>query len=100
MRYPRKIDVTLSGRVRVRPGLFGRIVPQVELHTLEYSACPPMPGSDPKAWERQMKAEGVACYAWRDATWDDMQMIGVMVPAHWPRAGSAVGGVNTPDGGQ
>lgn len=94
MRIPRCIEVRLSGRVRVRPSLFGRIVPQVELRTLEYSACPPRPGSDPKDWNQLMRAAGVTSYTWRDATWDDMQLIGIMVPAHWSRAASVVPAVS------
>lgn len=95
MMTPQKIEVRLSGHVRVRPGLFGRIVPQVELRTLAYSACPPMPGRDPMEWDRQMRADGVTSYTWRDATWDDMQLIGVMVPAHWARDAHGVSGQMT-----
>jgi hypothetical protein len=76
------IEVRLSGRVRVRPGLFGRVIPQVEIRTFEYGAYPAMPARDPKVWEAQMRAEGVTRYTWRDATWEDMQLIGVMVPGH------------------
>lgn len=69
---PMLYDVELTGRARVRPGWFGRLILQVEVRTLTYSACPPMPGVSSAEWRGRMRADGEATTAWRDATWEEV----------------------------
>lgn len=75
MMMPRYRESALTGRARVRPGWFGRQILQVEVGTLTYSSCPPMPGRDPKVWLELMRAEGTVSHHWRDAEWFDMQTL-------------------------
>lgn len=75
MRMPRFHEARLTGHARARPGWFGRQVLQVEVATLSYSACPPMPGSDRKEWEAKMKEAGETTYSWRDASWADIAFL-------------------------
>jgi|GEM_PF-5978970 hypothetical protein len=91
---PKRSDLELTGRARVRPGWRGRLVLQVEVLTTIYSACPPMPGRDPREWRNLMRSEGEQRLHWRDAAWDDMHALdrldlvpaGEMHPSRpWPR---------------
>lgn len=64
----------LTGRVRARPGWFGRMVMQVEIKVDTFSACPPPPAcKDPVDWESRMHKGSHLC--WRDATWFDAAAI-------------------------
>ena len=78
MRFPIR-EVELTGRARVRAGWFGRMVLQVEERVHQFSACPPMPGSDPKAWRDEMRRKGIVYCEWRDATWEDVQAACLML---------------------
>jgi hypothetical protein len=79
----RHIETSLTGRARVRSGWFGRQVLQVQWRILRYSACQPMPGSDPKEWWEHMRAKGDVSYEWRDATQADMQELdGFVIGRH------------------
>lgn len=91
---PRRADVELTGRARVRPAWRGRLVLQVEERTTIYSACPPRPGSDPLEWRDLMRRQGDQQLHWRDAAWDDMHALhaldlvppGAIEPSKpWPR---------------
>jgi hypothetical protein len=91
---PKKADVELTGRARVRAGWRGRLVLQVEVRTTIYSACPPMPGIDPREWRELMRSEGAQRLNWRDAGWDDMYSLhalelvpagAIEPPQPWPR---------------
>jgi hypothetical protein len=95
MRMHKFHETTLTGRARARPGWFGKQVLQVEVRTLSFSACPPMPGSDPQAWRERMRRQGTVSYAWRDATWEDLTeperltlvpRQGIEPSVAWPRA--------------
>lgn len=99
MQMPKLSDWELTGRSRVRPGWRGRLVLQVEVRTTIYSACPPMPGRNPREWREQMRREGEQRLHWRDAGWDDMHALSrldlvpagsIEPPQPWPRSGSNV----------
>lgn len=67
---------SLTGRVRVRPGAFGKQVLQVEVLTewLAYRA-PPRPdhtADQAAAWRSRPDEVQGSRTAWRDAQWDDM----------------------------
>lgn len=66
-------ECALTGRANVRVGWFGRLIPQVEVRRLEYSACPPLPGVSPRDWEARIKSQGARTTYWRDATWEDFR---------------------------
>lgn len=71
-----RTEAELTGRVRARPGWFGRQIMQVEVRTFWYSASPPPPGRDAAAWREQMiKTTGGQRLGWRDATWEDTQVL-------------------------
>lgn len=76
---PQHWEWRLTGRARVRPGWFGRQILQVEVRELAYSACPPRPGSDPVAWRELMRRQGTESSSWRDATFVDVQMHGLIL---------------------
>jgi hypothetical protein len=91
---PKRHDVELTGRARVRPGWRGRLILQVEVNTATYSACPPIPGSNPHEWRERMRRDGYQTLHWRDAVWNDMHALhrldlvppGSIEPARpWPR---------------
>lgn len=97
MKMPKIHEWELTGRARVRPGWRARLVLQVEVRTVAYSACPPMPGRDPRTWREQMRREGEQLLHWRDASWEDMQALhhldlvpaGRIEPSRpWPRDGN------------
>lgn len=69
----------LSGRVGYRRGLFGRLVPQVEVWRVMHSPIPPRPGVE---YKPQLRA------VWRDAVASDVLALGEMVgcTAHMPPA--------------
>lgn len=95
MRLPTIREGRRTGRVRVIPGWFGRMVLEIEWTVTEYSACPPMPGRDPKQWRERMRAEGEQYPEWRKATWDDLNKLGPIAAA----GVAPVEAPSLPDGG-
>lgn len=72
---PTRIESTLTGRTRARPGWFGKQIMQVEVSRQHYSLCPPPPGrKDDAAW-REFAKRGEPVRAWIDATWEDVQAL-------------------------
>jgi hypothetical protein len=79
-----RYEHTLTGRVRIRPGWFGRMVPQVQVLVQTFSLpCPPPPHYDAqrqKEWnERERTTPKSSWTEWRDATWLDLQERGRFV---------------------
>jgi len=80
-----RYEHTLTGRARLRPAWFGRIVPQVQVLVKAFPVheCPPPPNYDEarrKEWiERQRTTPTSSWTVWRDATWLDLQERGRLV---------------------
>lgn len=91
---PMRHDAELTGQARVRAGWRGKLVLQVQVRTIAYSALPAPPGRNVKEWREHMRSEGYATLSWRDATWADMQALTrldlvpagrIEPPQPWPR---------------
>lgn len=76
-----KVVVVLTGRVRARPGWFGRQVLQVQERSQYRQHIPPPPGRAPDpAWEAGLFT-GQPWFTWRDATWHDVHAVGELTSA-------------------
>lgn len=72
--YPARLSLT--GHLRTRAGWFGRQVLQVELATQHYQLVPPRP--DNPSEPASAVNVGAPKFAWRDATWSDVQELGIL----------------------
>jgi hypothetical protein len=74
---PPRMRAFLTGRARARPGLFGRIVLQVEEQQEAVKReIPPPPNYDEeqrREWRNRLPEVLWSRRAWRDATWEDLQ---------------------------